>query len=386
MDRRSLLQGGLAGLGAAASGGLAACTPSPAAPPPPPAPPAGPFDCGVASGLHSPTSAVLWTRFAPAAASAVELAWEVATDPSFTTPVARGRVVASPATDGCAKVLAEGLEPGTPHHYRFSVDGAPGPVGRTRTLPGPDDTPPQVRIAVASCQMYASGFYDAWADVAAQDLDAVVHLGDYIYEKAASDVRIEPTTAVDLAGYRAKYRLYRSDPSLQAAHAAHAFAVVWDDHEFVNDYDRLTVVTDPARAAAAYRAWWEYQPVWPIDGDRIHRRHRFGRMLDLTLLDSRQYRDPVPVGDDGEPVEFGSTLDPPLRQVHDGGRTILGAAQRDWLLDGLGAAQDDGVRWKVLGNQVMISGIRAVDLDEAWTRAIGQDVPSNGGVYANFDD
>jgi len=101
-------------------------------------------------------------------------------------------------------------------------------------------------------------------------------------------------TATTLAGYRAKYRLYRSDADLRAAHAAHAFLPVWDDHEFVNDYDRLTIVEQPDRAAAAYRAWFEYQPVWPIDGTRIHRRARFGSLVDLALLDTRQYRDPPP--------------------------------------------------------------------------------------------
>ncbi|MEZ5239031.1 MAG: alkaline phosphatase D family protein [Microthrixaceae bacterium] len=291
LDRRRLLlgAGGLAG-----AYGLAACAPFPA-----PEPVEGPWDTGVASGLHSHDAAVLWTRFAPAVASPVELTWEVAGDPGFSTLVAQGRITVDSSTDGCAKVLAEGLQPGTTHWYRFSVGADFSPVGRTRTLPPPGSEPPSLRLAVASCQKFSSGWYPAWREVAATDLDGVLFLGDYIYESTGKvnplwDVRDDPSeAATDLETYRAKYRLYRSDPGTCAAHAKHGFAPIWDDHEFVNNYDRLRLVEDPVRAEAAYRAWFEYMPVWPIDGTRIQSGGlRFGSLAHVSLLDTRQYRDP----------------------------------------------------------------------------------------------
>jgi alkaline phosphatase D len=151
---------------------------------------------------------------------------------------------------------------------------------------------------------------------------------------------------------------------------------VWDDHEFVNNCDRSTVVSAPDRAQAAYRAWFEYQPVWPIEGTRIHRRLRFGRLLDLSMLDTRQHRDPNPEND-----ILVATNQPPGSMVHAPGRSILGADQRGWLLDGLGAAQGDGVTWKVLGQQVMMAPLRMVDFDEPWL----PEGPDHAGVYFNVD-
>jgi alkaline phosphatase D len=387
MDRRTLLRGGLVGVGGIAASHLVGCAPMPDGPPVD----LGVWDCGVASGVHAPGAVVLWTRFAPGATASVEVTWQVATDPAFARVVASGAATAAPEADGCVKVLAEGLRPGGTHWYRFSVGADTSPVGRTRTLPAAGSSPDAVRLAVASCQSYSSGYYPAWRAIAALDVDAVVFLGDYIYESKSGGagpltVRVDPEAATDLASYRAKYRRYRSDPDLRAAHAAHPFAPVWDDHEFVNNCNRLTNLRQPARAAAAYRAWFEYQPVMRIEGDRIHRRARWGSLLDLSLLDTRQHRDPQIEGPDREPIQVGSTVDPPLREVHSVGRTILGDAQRSWFLDGLGAAEQDGVTWKLIGNQVMISPIRLIDLDEPALRALRPDLPEHAGVYANFDD
>ncbi len=386
MDRRTLLRGGVMGAGSVAAAHLLGCTPTPDGPPVD----LGPYDCGVASGLHAPGAAVLWTRFAPAATSSVEVAWEVAEDPACTRIVERGAVTGSPRTDGCVKVLVEGLRPGATYWYRFSVGSQLSPVGRTRTPAAAQDDPSSVRLAVASCQSYTAGFYPAWRAIAAADLDGVVFLGDYIYESGGGSgplvVRRDGQVADDLASYRAKYRLYRSDPDLRAAHAAHGFAPVWDDHELVNNCSRATLLEDPDRARAAYRAWWEYQPVWPIDGDRIHRRLRWGDLVDLTLLDTRQYRDPEITDPAGNGFFAGATLDPPLRGVHAPERTLLGPAQRDWLLEGLGQAQQDGVTCKLIGNQVMISPIRLLDLDEPAMRALVPDLPKHAGLYVNFDD
>jgi alkaline phosphatase D len=340
----------------------------------------------VASGLHDAGSSVLWTRAAPGATAAVDVGWEVATDPGFATVVAAGTSVADPGRDGCVKVLAEGLKPGSTYWYRFRLDDLTSPVGRTRTPAGPGDRPARVRLAVASCQHWSFGFYPAWRDVAALDLDAVVHVGDYIYESGSTgpfSVRSDTVgTARTLEGYRAKYRLYRSDPDLRAAHAAHPFVPVWDDHEFVNDYDRLTLLEQPERAAAAYRAWFEYQPVWPIEGTRIHRGLRFGQLVDLSLLDTRQYRDPHLEGGKGLLV---SSLDPVGREIHRVGRSSLGEDQRRWFLDRLDAAQGDGVTWKLVGNQVMFAPLRAVDLDEPVLRFLDPELPPHAGVYLNED-
>lgn len=384
VDRRRFLQWGAVGAaGVASSRFLAACA-TPAAPDGIPFVDAV-WDCGVASGVHAPDAAVLWTRCVPGAASAVDLVWEVAADPGFAGIVSAGTVAASPDGDGTAKALAEGLAPGGTYWYRFRLGSEVSPVGRTRTPAAPGTTPASVRLGVASCQNFSSGFYPAWRDLAATDLDAVLHLGDYIYESGGrAGVRPDPIgTADTLDGYRAKYRLYRSDADLRAAHAAHAFAPIWDDHEFVNNCSRGSNEADPARAAAAYRAWFEYQPVWPIEGTRIYRRVRFGDLADLTLGDTRQYRDPPAddsLGLGGFVVPGGATA-----EIYRPGRSILGDAQRAWYLDGLGAAQQDGVRWKVIGNQVMVAPTRILDLDEPSLRALEPGLPEHNGIYLNTD-
>ena len=374
VDRRTFLAAGGATLGVAA---LAACTP------PAPTPP-GVFNVGVASGLHSPTEAVLWTRVELAnAPGTTSVDWQVADSPGFTDVVASGTAAVSAASDGCVKVLAGGLDPDTSYWFRFSGAGATSTTGRARTLPPADAKAPSLRLAYCSCQSYASGYYGAWRDIAAQDLDAVVFLGDYIYESLAiqllRSVRPESTADIDtLDEYRSKYRLYRSDPDLQAAHAAHPLVPIWDDHEIVNDYDRTIFDTDPARSAEAYQAWFEYMPVWPIDGTRIHRELRWGTTASLLLLDSRQYRDPA----------LGSALLGLLGlQVMTGdlqavGRTLLGTDQRTWLLDSLDTAQSDGVRWKLIGNPVMIAPIRLLD----WAVPGGDpSLPKHAGLYLGTD-
>lgn len=390
MDRRSLLKAGAFGAaGLAASQWVAGCT-APTVPADQvvlPAPVDEFWDCGVLSGLHDHTSSVLWTRVAPGAAAAVDVRWEVASDPSFGTVVASGSGTASPDTDGTVKVLAQGLAPGSTYFYRFLADGRTSRTGRTRTPHAPGTSPERLRLAVASCQEWASGFWPAWRGIAAEDVDAVLHLGDYIYESGAytplTDVRRDPVgTAKDLAGYRLKYRLYRTDPSILDAHARHALVPIWDDHEFTNDYDRTFLVDQPERAAAAYRAWFEYQPVWPVDGTRTYRRLRWGQLADLTLLDTRQYRDDHPAG--GQ-ISILLTTGEPGSAVTVADRTLMGRAQRDWMFDGLRTAQSDGVRWKLVGNQVMLSPIRVLDLDEPATRALAPTLPKHAGIYFNAD-
>ena len=382
MDRRDFLRAGAGTVGLAALGGLGvACTPD-----------GGPvptsvWSAGIASGLHSSTEVVLWTRVEPLLAPTVtSVAWEVASDSAFTDVVANGTAPVSPASDNTVKVLVGGLSPDQSYWYRFDTGTDSSPVGRARTLPAPGSSPERLRLAVGSCQSFASGFYGAWRDIAAQDLDAVLFLGDYIYESVAIQllrrVRDEPTeTAETLQTYRNRYRWYRADPDLQAGHAAHPLVPIWDDHEIMNDYDRTVFLTDPVRAAAAYQVWFEYMPVWPMDGTRIHRSLRWGDLGELFCLDTRQYRDPNP----SEPILGILGLSAMIPELQAPGRTILGVDQRQWLLDGLDTAQSEGVRWKLIGNQVMIAPIRIQDLDTPELRELDPNLVEHAGLYLTTD-
>lgn len=373
-------------MGVAYLGGAASCAPVYT-----PSPNGTPFTSGVLSGLHSPTEVVLWTRLDPdMAGGSATIDWGVSTTPDMSDVVAAGPVAVGPGADWTAKVLVGGLDPDRSYWYQFGAGDLRSPIGRARTLPAANAEPHRMRLAFGSCQLWTSGWYNAWAGIAAEDVDAVLWLGDYIYESASTIpgpwvVRPDTVGAADtLDTYRAKYKLYRSDPLLQRGHAAHPFVPVWDDHEFVNNCNRFSVLEEADRAAAAYQAWFEYMPVWPIDGTRIHRSHRWGRLAEISMLDTRQYRD-RPAGyvspDDSPIVGFG----PSVAEAGQPGRTILGDAQRQWLLDGLSGAQDDGVRWKVIGNQVMIAPTRIVDLDTPELRAAFPDLPRHNGLYLNLD-
>jgi len=348
--------------------------------------PTVPFASGIAAGLHSDTEVVLWTRLEPLVATSSLVGWEVAPDPGFSTVVASGSRTAVAGSDFTVKVLVGGLDPDRSYWYRFTNGSVGSAVGRARTMPVAGSSVSQMRFAYGSCQCYANGYYTAWRQIATQPVDAVLFLGDYIYESALIQllrtVREEGVEeARTLDAYRGKYRLYKSDPDLQAAHAAHPFVTIWDDHEIANDYDSSIFGTDPGRAAAAYQAWFEYQPVWPISGNRIYRDLPWGDLGHLFMLDSRQYRD---THRPGAPL-FG------LRELTSfeaaPNRTMLGTAQRGWLTSGLSAAQAAGTTWKIIGNQVMIAPLRVVDLDTPEARAADPSLPVHAGLYsnANFD-
>jgi alkaline phosphatase D len=381
MDRRDFLRAGAGTVGLAALGGLtAACTPADV-------PSTGVWSAGIASGLHSPSEVVLWTRVDPQfAPSATSVQWQVAADESFSNVVASGDAPVSLASDNCVKVLVGGLGADRSYWYRFRTGTDVSPTGRARTLPDPSSSPTRLNLGVGSCQSFASGFYGAWRDIAAQDLDAVLFLGDYIYESVAiqlqrrvRDEMVETADSVDT--YRRKYRWYRSDPDIQAAHAAHPLVPVWDDHEVENDWDRTVLLSEPARCQAAFQVWFEYMPVWPIDGSRIYRSMRWGNLGEIFCLDLRQYRDPNPAG--GLLGPLGLNLMTPELAAE--GRTILGSTQREWLFDGLSASQSADVRWKLIGNQVMIAPIRLKDLDTPELRAVDPSLPKHAGLYLFSD-
>jgi alkaline phosphatase D len=328
-----------------------------------------PFSLGVASGDPTSYGVVLWTRLAPdplapggaggMPPSPVNVRYEIALDDQMRQVVKRGVVTARPETAHTVKAEVIGLAPDRWYWYRFDANGVASRIGRTRTFPLAGASPAQMRFVFASCQEYRAGYYAAWRDVAQQDLDFVAHLGDYIYEGGFSSTAIrqhdgpEPMT---LAQYRNRHALYKTDPDLQAAHAAFPFLVTWDDHEVENDYAGMydqngSLPADfLARRAQAYQAWWEHMPVTravqPVGPDmRIYRRFLYGRLASIHLLDTRQYRSSKACGG----AAVGSCPD-----RTDPSRTMMGAAQESWLAQALAGSAS---RWNVLGNQTMMANI-----------------------------
>ncbi len=390
VDRRGFLKAA-AGAGAVAALGAGCSVPDALRSPAYDAPPNGTaFTLGVASGLQSPTAVVLWTRPDPTqVADLADIGWELYADPELADLVTQGSATSGPDTDYCVKVLVDGLAPDTSYWYRFVAAEGASPVGRARTLPAADASPDSLRLAFCSCQAWGEGWYNAWAGMAAEDVDAVVFLGDYIYESAGAtpgrDIRRDTAgDAVDLPSYRAKYRLYRSDPLLQRAHAAHPFVPIRDDHEVSDNYNSYdATIGQPARTQAAYRTWFEYMPVMPIDGTQIYRTLGWGDLGELFLLDTRQYRDIQAGGEEAHGPGLGAG--DVVAQAVAPGRSIMGATQRQWLLDNLDESQSSGVAWKLIANQVMISPVRPVDLDTPSLRRLDPEMPEHNGVFINMD-
>ena len=348
LTRRRALQ-----LAAAAGAGLAAVTATGPASASPKAAASSVFRHGVASGDPLPGAVLLWSRVTPDPAATpgsgagpeVDVGWEVATDPGFRRVVRRGTSSTGPARDHTVKVDAVGLSPATTYWYRFRCRGATSPVGRTRTAPAADAPVARLRMAVVSCANLQAGWFTAYRQLAARDdLDLVVHLGDYLYEYApgeyqARDVVVRPhdppREMVGLADYRRRHAQYKTDPDLQALHAAAPWVVTWDDHESANDAwsggaENHTEGAEgawPARLAAAQQAYAEWMPVRYEPGGHLYRRLRFGRLATLSMLDLRTYRDQQPP----------SPLDPALSAPD---RTIAGPEQLRFLLDGLADPQD----------------------------------------------
>ena len=255
----------------------------------------------------------------------------------------------------------EGLRPDGEWFYRFQYRHDLSPVGRTRTAPPVGSAGGSFAFAFASCQSWDSGYYPSYRHMAGEDLDLVVHLGDYVYEggiPADGGYRRTSTPGVlrsaprDLARWRMQYALYKSDPDLQAAHARFPWMVTWDDHEVQNDYANTQSQYEGdigALRAAAYQAWYEHQPVrapaqpTAAAGPRIYRRLQWGNLAQLDLLDGRQYRSVPPCGW-GEADACPAAYDPAI--------TMLGARQERWLYDGFAAST---ATWNILGSNVMLA-------------------------------
>jgi alkaline phosphatase D len=336
----------------------------------------GGFPHGVASGEPAPRAITLWTRLDGFRRDR-KLFLEVAKDAEFRRVVLRRRVRASAKRDHTVETRVSGkaLKPGQEYFYRFETRNRSSEVGRFRTA-RPADSRQPVRIGFFSCQDYQAGFYAAHRAIAAEELDAVVCLGDYIYERNFYEGPRKDTLGPNgdgevqtLPEYRQKYKLYRSDPDLQAMHASHAFMGIWDDHEVEDNWagelpgEETGQVRVPFldRRRNGFRAFYEYMPFAPVTnrplrGHDLYRQLRLGRNLELFLLDQRQYRGDQPCGD-----QFFV----PCPEAEGEARPFLGSEQLEWLKAGL---QRSDASWRVIGSAVM-----AMALDTAGNQPINKD-------------
>ncbi|GIW98795.1 MAG: alkaline phosphatase [Pirellulaceae bacterium] len=336
-----------------------------------------PFTLGVASGDPTSTGVVLWTRLAPQPLEpgggmppeSYAVSWEVANDEHFKHVVASGTVAATPQLGHSVHVEVDGLQPDRWYFYRFHCGQEVSPVGRTRTFPMADAMPPRVRIAVTSCQNFEQGLFTGYEQMVADQPDIVFHLGDYIYEYEAGKngkVRTHHGKEIEsLDDYRARHAQYRSDPLLQAMHAACPWIVTWDDHEFDNNYagaiseqEGIDPVAFLARRANAYQAYYEAMPLratsLPRGAElRLYRSVPYGKLANFHVLDTRQYRSDQPNGDKRSPLNDAAL---------DSRQSLLGTDQRNWLCHQLITSS---ATWNVLAQQVMMGMVDRAGNPEA---------------------
>ncbi|PWI08027.1 alkaline phosphatase [Streptomyces sp. NWU339] len=344
---------------------------------------------GVASGDPLPDGVLLWTRVTPTPEAIpgsglgpdTEVSWTVALDKAFSTVVAKGSTRATAASDHTVKADVRGLAPATDYWFRFSAGGTDSPVARTRTAPAADAAVTGLRFGVVSCSNWEAGHFSAYRHLAARgDLDAWLHLGDYIYEYGTGEYGTRGRTVrphapaheiVTLADYRVRHATYKTDPDLQALHAKAPVVAIWDDHEFANDawsggaenHTEGAEGTWAARQAAAKQAYFEWMPVRPALAGTTYRRLRFGRLADLSLLDLRSFR--------SQQAPFGSG------EVDHPDRTLTGRAQLNWLKAGLSASD---TTWRLVGTSVMISPLALGALPASLLKPLAKllDLPQEG--------
>ena len=338
-----------------------------------------PFTLGVASGNPRPDGVVLWTRLAPEPLSpdperpggmppvATAVQWEVAADEGMRRVVQRGSAAAEPEFAHSLHVECGGLEPGREYWFRFIAAGEASPVGRTRTAPAQGAAVDRLRFGFASCANYELGYFAAYRHLAAERPDLVLFLGDYLYEYASqSDRRVrshsDGVETTDLRTYRNRHAQYKTDPDLQALHAAAPCLVTWDDHEVQNDYaDHWSQTYDDpaaflARRAAAYQAYWEHMPLprsaMPRGPDMsIYGRFDFGALATFLVVDNRQYRTRLAcdLGPRGGAKQLVDAICP---ERLDPSRSILGLRQEGWLYDQFRAPSG---RWNLLAQQQLMA-------------------------------
>ncbi|MFF5299659.1 alkaline phosphatase D family protein [Streptomyces sp. NPDC013161] len=350
---------------------------------------------GVASGDPLPDGILLWTRVTPTAEAVpgsglgpdTEVSWTVATDKAFTNVVSRGSLTATAASDHTVKADIRGLAPATDYWFRFSAGGTDSPAARTRTAPAADATVTGLRFGVVTCANWEAGYFSSYRHLAARnDLDAWLHLGDYIYEYKSGEYAARGTVVrqhaptneiITLADYRTRHGKYKTDPDLQALHTKAPVIAIWDDHEFADNawsggavnHTEGAEGTWTARQAATKQAYFEWMPVRPAIAGTTYRRLRFGKLADLSLLDLRSFR--------SQQASSGSG------SVDDPDRTITGRAQLDWLKAGLKASD---TKWRLVGNSVMIApfviGSLTADLLKPLAKLL--DLPQDG-IGVNTD-
>ena len=360
------------------------------------------FKHGVASGDPLHHKVILWTRISPRHGFpvVVPVKWRIAWDPRLRHTVHSGVVLTHAGRDFTVKVDAHGLDPGTTYYYRFEAQGVKSPIGRTRTLPvGAVD---RLRLAVTSCSNFPFGFFNAYGLVAQRaDLDAVLHVGDYLYEYAngtfgdgsALGRLVEPPREIlTLSDYRLRHATYKSDPDLQEAHRQHPFITVWDDHESANDawrggaenHQPETEGDWEQRKARSIRAYFEWMPIRDRDGEHdrepsvepIFRRFRFGDLADLIMLDTRLI---------GRDMQAASPAD--VATINDPTRQLLGARQERWLFDRLARSQARDARWRIVGQQVMMAQL-SLDFGQSIANPDQWDgyKPARDRVFASIDE
>lgn len=342
-----------------------------------------PFALGVASGEPAADGFVIWTRLAPSPLNLdgfggmpdqpVTVEWQVANDEYFSDVVASGSTTAVRASAHSVHVEVTGLPAGRVYWYRFRANNHTSQVGRTRTAPAVG-TSPALTMLFASCAHYASGYYTAYRRMAEENPDLILHLGDYIYESGATDIRahLPAKEITTLADYRVRHAQYRNDVDLQAAHQVAPWVVVWDDHEVENNYANLVRGDSSptgdfrARREAAYKAYYEHMPLRSAqlpsaENLQLYRRLRWGSLATFHMLDTRQYRMDQACGDGSQ--ECPAADDP--------ARTITGATQESWLLAGLGQRL---ATWDLIGQQVFFAqrlnndaGARSMDAWDGYT-------------------
>lgn len=392
IDRRDFLKGAAAsaalGLAACGDSGLppviAAPAPTPSPSPAPTTPPS--FKHAVASGDPLPDAVILWTRLSEVGTD-TPVQWQVASDAAFANLVASGTAMARAANDYTVKVDATGLAADTRYFFRFLAGGVASPVGRTRTAPVA--AVESLRFAVVTCSDITRGLYNAYARVAElEDVQAVIHLGDYIYETGRID-RVRPhdppRRITTLPDYRRRYASYRETAELQAVHMAHPMIWVWDDHETCDaawvggadpaDHEPATDGPWPARRAAGMQAAAEWLPIRqpePGRNERIYRHFSFGPLADLTMIDTRQIGRSQQV-EPNQPMGFTQS-----GAFADAARTILGAEQEAWVVQQFART---GHTWRLLGNQVILSPLKIAGAP----RATGASVFANNDQWDGYE-
>ncbi len=311
----------------------------------------GVFQHGVASGDPLSDAVIIWTRVTVENQPEVEVAWEVSTDEAFTTTIKNGTALAIADRDFTVKVDITDLEADTYYYYRFKVGDEVSTIGRTKTA---STIASKVRLAVVSCSNYEAGYFNSFATLALQpEIDAVLHLGDYIYEYEPDKYgdttldrkHLPAKEIVTLSEYNTRYGQYRKDADLQKVHQMHPFIVVWDDHEISNNANIINAENHQAhegdyksRTAAAKKAYYNWMPI--RESKTLYRKFDFGNKVDLIMLDERLEGRSEQIYTEEE----GDYTDP--------NRTMLGEAQFNWLTNHL---SDTTSQWKVIGNQVMFA-------------------------------